>query len=231
MKEFARALLSKQEDKLTCSACQALLAEYVDAQIMGVEAREELAEIEPHLGVCPLCARAYRELMSAMALAYTEKLPQPASRPRFDFSFLRAEPEKPSFRWDELGRLIIEFSADLLRALQPAPATQLAYVGVKDDKSRRTLCQFALKEAHEDLEVTVTAEEAQDDPTQCTVVVEVDIPSRGGWPNLAGIELTLKRGELELETQKTDAFGKAVFEGVSTDDLAHLVFEIMPFAS
>ena len=62
------------------------------------------------------------------------------------------------------------------------------------------------------------------------VIVEVSIPSRGGWPNLADTNVTLKRDDLELETQLTDAFGKAVFEGICTDDLAHLVFEIKPRA-
>jgi hypothetical protein len=64
------------------------------------------------------------------------------------------------------------------------------------------------------------------DPTRCTVIVKVNIPSRGGWPNLAGTEVMLKRGELELDTQTTDAYGEAVFERIATDDLAHLIFEI-----
>lgn len=240
MKEFARAMLSKEEDKMACSACEAQLAEYVDAQIMGIEPAEDFAQIELHLQVCPHCARAYRELMDLMTAAYTERVPRPARKPKFDFSFLPPEPAKPfdtpaatqdkPFRWDKLGRLIIEFSAELVRALQP-PAHQLAYAMVKSYKSSRTLCQISLKkEVGEDLEVTITAEEMRDDPALCTAFVEVNIPSRGGWPNLADTEVTLKRGEVELETQLTDAYGEAIFEGISTDDLAHLVFEITPRA-
>ncbi len=90
------------------------------------------------------------------------------------------------------------------------------------------MCQLSLKEAVEDLEVTITAEEAREDMAYCTVMVEVDIPSRGGWPNLADTEVTIKRGESEPETALTDAFGKAVFTGIATTELAHLVFEINP---
>jgi hypothetical protein len=90
------------------------------------------------------------------------------------------------------------------------------------------LCRLSLKEAVEDLEVTITAEEMQADPTRCTVIVKVNVPSRGGWPNLAGTEVMLKRGQLELDTQTSDAYGEVVFEGIATDDLAHLVFEIAP---
>jgi len=229
MEEFAKAMLSKEEDKMGCSACEAQLAEYVDAQIMGIEPAEDFAQIELHLQVCPHCARAYRELMALVTSAYTERVPHPARKPRFDLSFL---PTKPAefFRWDELGRLIIEFSAELVRALQP-PAYQPAHAMVKSPKSSRTLCQlFLKKEVGEDLEVTITAEEMRDDPALCTAFVEVNIPSRGGWPNLANTEVTLKRGEVELETQLTDAYGEAIFEGINTDDLAHLVFEITPRA-
>jgi hypothetical protein len=80
----------------------------------------------------------------------------------------------------------------------------------------------------DDLQATITVEDMRADPAYCTVTVEADIPSRGGWPNLAGTEVMLKRGELELDTQRTDAHGEVVFEGIATDDLAHLVVEITP---
>ncbi|MFQ5872673.1 MAG: hypothetical protein ACE5JL_02580 [Dehalococcoidia bacterium] len=168
------------------------------------------------------------------SLAYGERGVEPPRYPVPELTFLRPEKGGPSqsgripWHLDELGRLIIEFSAELVRALQP-PANQIAYAAVKkSDRPSRVLCQLSLKEVNEDLEVSITAEEMRDDPTLCIVTVEVDIPSRGGWPNLAGSEVALKRGEQELETQLTDVFGEAVFEGIGIDDLAHLVFEITP---
>ncbi len=122
---------------------------------------------------------------------------------------------------------MIELSTELVRALRP-PSLQPALTGLKSDVSQRVICQISLKEAVKDLEVTITAEEKHSDPTCCTVIVQVNIPSRGGWPNLGGTYVTLKRGEQELETQQTDAFGKTVFEGIHTEDLGYLVFEITP---
>jgi hypothetical protein len=88
------------------------------------------------------------------------------------------------------------------------------------------LLKFSLKGAIEDLAVAIAAEEQRDDPTRCTLFVDVDIPSQGGWPNLAGTEVTLKRGDATLEARRTDAYGKVVFEGIAVEDLAALIFEI-----
>lgn len=224
--QLARAVLSMEADELSCAECRARLPAYHEVEERDTELSAGLSAVAGHLDRCPYCAEEYRALREAMDAWNAGTLPEPEQPPTFDLSFLEAGLDK-HFRWDELGRLIIEFSAELVRALQP-PAPQLGYAGIKSEKSSRTLCELALKEASDDLEVTISAEETRDDPTTCTVVVEVDIPSRGGWPNLAGTEVTLKRSEQELESQATDAFGKAVFEGISTDDLGHLVFEITP---
>jgi len=56
----------------------------------------------------------------------------------------------------------------------------------------------------------------------------VNIPSRGDWPNQAGIEVTLKQDEQPRAVRVTDAYGEAIFEGIATADLAHLTLEIAP---
>ena len=86
---------------------------------------------------------------------------------------------------------------------------------------------YALTGQLDDLNVRINVEPSRRDPQRTTVEVEVDIPSRGGWPNLAGNVVTLGRGaEQLLEEQETDAFGRALFEDVSVEDLPLLVFEI-----
>lgn len=235
MGHLVRALASDEEDSLTCQQCQDLWPDYLQAEAEGQAHKARWRSVAFHLETCPHCLAEYVALSDLLELAHGERGGEPPHYPVPDLSFLHREPGRPPqptsipWRLDELGRLIIEFSARLLRALQ-LPAYQPAYATarLKSDKSSRVLCQFALKEAVEDLEVEITAEERRDDPTHCTVIVEVNVPSRGGWPNLADTEVTLKRDERELETQLTDAFGKAVFEGIATDDLAHLVFEIRP---
>lgn len=226
MKELARAILLEQEDKLTCAACKTRLPEYVDAQVTDTELEGDFSDVELHLQVCPHCAREYRALLDLVTLAYAEETPQPARQPQFDLSFLASESPAP-FRWDDLGRLIIEFSAELMEAFRPPP-DQLAHAAVKAGEAPRTVCRFALEEADEDLNITITARETRGDPAHCTVSVDVDIPSRGGWPNLAGTQVTLNRGAEALATHVTDAFGKAVFEEVRVDDLPRLIFKITP---
>jgi glutaredoxin len=230
-----RALTTDEVDRLTCQECQDLLPEYLQAEVDGQAHEAQWHPVAFHLETCPHCSAVYATLHELTELADGERGSEPPHYPVPELPFLRAEsvtlaqPLRAPWRLDELGCLIIEFSAELVRALQ-SPAYQPAYAAarLKSDKSQRVLCQLSLKEAVEDLEVTITAEERREDPTRCTVVVEVNVPSRGGWPNLAGAKVTLKRGELELETQLTDAFGKAVFEGIGTEDLAYLVFEITP---
>jgi hypothetical protein len=86
---------------------------------------------------------------------------------------------------------------------------------------------LVLSETGDDLEVVISAEAVLGLAEQVMLVVEVRIPSRGGWPNLAGSSVTLHRGDL-IETQVTDAFGKAVFSNISPDELELLNFEISP---
>lgn len=230
---LVQALTTDEKDRLTCPECQDLLPDYLQAEAEGQAHAPRWRQVAFHLKTCPHCSEEYATLSDLIELAYGEQGVEPPHYPVPDLSFLRPvrlpQPVGIPWRLDELvGRLIIEFSAELLRALQP-PAYQPAYATIrrKSEKSR-TLCQLVLKEAVKDLEVTITAEETRDDPSHCTVIVQVHIPSRGGWPNLADTEVVLKRDERELETQLTDAFGEAVFEGIATDDLAHLVFEITP---
>ena len=121
-----------------------------------------------------------------------------------------------------LGRLVIQFSADLLSALQP-PALQPGYLKGNAPSS----LSYALTDQIDDLNVRIHVEASRRDPQTATLEVEVDIPSHGGWPNLAGSAVILRRGPDELiDEQETDAFGKVSFEDVRAEDLPLLVFEI-----
>ncbi len=228
---LVRALTTDEEDTLTCRECQAQLPDYLQADREGQAGGMRWRPVARHLETCPHCSAEYKMLSDLTALAYGERGIEPPEYPKPDLSFLQPEkaesPQPISIPWrlDELGRLIIEFSAELVRTFQ-SPA--YAPTGLKSAQSPGTLCQFSLIEAVEDLEVTVIAKEKRDDPTYCTLMVKVNIPSRGGWPNLAKTEVILKQNEIELETQLTDAFGQVVFEGIATDDLPQLVLEVEP---
>lgn len=228
-----RALTTDEEDRLTCSECQASLPAYLQAELEGRAHDEDWEPIVGHLEICPYCAAVYASLSDLVALAYGERGEPPTHYPEPDLSFLRtestAEREEDDLTWrlDDLGHLLIQLAEGTIRALEQ-PAPRPAYAGVKSAEARRTLGQFSLEEAVEDLALTLKVEESRDKAERCTVIITVDIPSQGGWPNLAGTRVTLKRGEKELATRWTDAFGTAVFESVQKADLAHLTFEIAP---
>jgi hypothetical protein len=129
----------------------------------------------------------------------------------------------PITRLDEWGRLIIQFSAKFFSAWQPPT---FAAAGLKrSETSSKTLSQFS-GQLQDDLEISATVEQERKDPAYCTITMQINIPSRGGWPNLAGLEVTLKRDQEIIATQVTDAHGEVVFERIKAVDLDQLVYEI-----
>jgi len=210
-----------------------------EAWIPGYAAMEILAqadeppwpEIAEHLATCNRCAALYAEIKALQG--YAEQGAIPAHYPEPDLGFLRAEPQEstpwpPFWHVDTLGRLIVEFSNELLRRL-PMLLYRPAAAGLKSGASSQVLFEVALAESRDDLDVTITAERPQSGETGfCTLIVEVKIPSRGGWPNLAGTQVRLKRGQETLVTRLTDAFGKAVFPHIPLRDLPEISVEITP---
>ncbi len=234
MEQFLRALAMDEEDLLTCQACQALLPEYLQAETRGQAEEARWHPVAVHLETCPYCSAEYVALLEMLDLAYGEGEREPPHYPEPKLPFLQAEltkePPESGRAWyqDALGRLIIEFSAELLRALRTSAYQPAHAAGLKSNRAPNILWQFSLKEAVEDMEVTVTAEADRGDSAFCTLAVEVNIPSKGGWPYLAGTTVALKRGKTVLGVRQTDAFGLVLFERVLKDDLAHLALEITP---
>jgi hypothetical protein len=132
MRLLVRALTSGEQDTLTCQACEDLLPEYLQAEDEGQAHEARWRPVAFHLETCPHCSTEYATLSELLELAYAERGEEPPRYPVPDLSFLRHERDKPvqpvsiPWRLDELGRVVIEFSADLLRAVQ-SPAYQPAY--------------------------------------------------------------------------------------------------------
>lgn len=231
-----------------CLACQASLAAFVDAELDGQPAAERFPAVAGHLATCKTCQQDYAELRALLAMERDGQFEQPPgaeAEPVFDrIASLSVEPQAepapgarstPSaarqlpeplrrpWRLEAAKRLVIEFSADLLRALQPSP---LQPATLKSGAAPTV--SYTLAGEVDDLNVAIHVEPSRQDPHLATVEVDVEIPSRGGWPHLAGSAVTLRRNEDVLDEQETDAFGKAVFEDVAVDDLPQLAFEIAP---
>lgn len=225
VRSILRALL--EDDSFPtpdCAPCQEQLAAFVDAELAGQTASAAFSAAAAHLDRCSTCQQAYQELKTLLQLEQAGELAAPPAPPSFDFGYLPARPAlRPARPWrlDDLGRLVIQFTADLLASLQ-GPALQPA--GLKGDAAAGL--RYELAGALDDLAVRIEAEPQSDGPQRLTVEVEVDIPSRGGWPHLAGSVVTLRRGDELLDQQETDPFGRAVFEDVLAADLPLLDFTI-----
>jgi hypothetical protein len=228
-----RALTTEEADQLGCQECQDRLPAYLVAETNQQPDAAQWHPIALHLQTCPHCSAAYATLAHLTELAEGRRGVEPAHYPIPRLPFLQDKQTRPPqpvripWRWDEAGRLVIAFSAELVQALQSS-TQQPGYATTRRKASRspEIIYQFLLTDAVEDLELTMTAEPARDNPVQCVVIVEVLIPSRGGWPHLAGTEVTLKRNDQKLETQMTDTYGKAVFAGIAVEALPQLVCEI-----
>ena len=220
---LVQALNSGAVDQLSCQVCQERLPEYATDVAAG-QAGGKWRAIALHLALCPHCAAEYDELMELLAQAQGEQGAEPSSYPVLDMSFLNPTTSRP-WRMEGIGRLVIEFTSELLAGLRMSgPA--LTPVGLKTDALATELRPFTLIGEVEDEDVTITIEPARGESARCTVIVQVDIPSRGGWPNLGGTLVILRRGAVTLGSQMTDDLGNAVFERVAADGLAELVFVI-----
>lgn len=211
-----------------CAPCQEQLAAYVDAELAGQPASARFPAVAAHIDRCAACQQAHHELQALLRLDRSGELAAPPVLPSFDFSYLPPLPARPAappaarpWLLDELGRLVIRWTADLLASLQ-GPAIQPTLLKSGASAGLR----YELTDAVDDLAVRIEAEPQRSNPQRWTVEVEVDIPSRGGWPHLAGNVVTLRRGAELIDKQETDSFGKALFDGVPAADLPQLVFEI-----
>lgn len=224
---LVQALRLNVDDELTCEAVEARLPEYTLADA----ADPEWLEVRVHLATCPYCAAEYLELLAMERLVdYSEAfVARPAAKPQLDFLPHRQHITSPLWRIDELGRLIVTFSREVLSAMLGAAATPSA-LAVKSASEPRPGSRLILGGAPENLEVTVTVDERPDHPAICKLLVEVRIPSRGGWPNLAGSEVRGAMPGREELVRITDAFGRVVFTPLTRDEIAALTLTIVPVA-
>ncbi len=126
----------------------------------------------------------------------------------------------------EAGRLIVRFSRDSLADLAVQTGGEPAYAKSGHD---RTLFTWRLEQPEDDFVLAVTAREL-DRPEMCDLIVAVEIPSRGGWPHLADIPITLSPGPMSpscnVKTTRTDSFGKARFSTIPATVLSTLTLEV-----
>lgn len=210
MDEFARALTARVEDNLTCDACEAQLAEYVEMQVTG---RHEgrYGPVERHIQRCPRCAATYRDMLELTRLAYGNALPRPRRSPHFNFSFLEGTTPK-SFTWDGL-RLVINLAIALWEPPRLAPAYAVKGETPPEEAGDATDVRLPRRFSLDptdiaDVQVTIAVLPDTEATDACNLVAKVEVPSR--WPDLSGIEVVLAWAETRL-SQPTDESGEVIF--------------------
>jgi hypothetical protein len=220
---LVRALHTDAVDRLNCQVCEQRLPEYA-AMTAAERAGRSGRAIALHLALCPHCAAVYADLADLVALAEGARGQEPPAYPQPDLAFLGPA---PIGSLDALGRLVIAFSADLLRTLRMPAGPAFAAGGLRSDQPAPSELQpFTLASTAPDLDVSIEVEPVRGDPAHCTITVHAGIPSRGGFPRLRGTLVVLRRGDIGIGRSLTDAHGNVVFKRVPTEDLTQLVFTI-----
>lgn len=237
---------------IACRECLDTLGSYVEDQLAGEDVARLYPQIARHLENCPSCREQHDSLYELLREEAAGTFGEPPSYLSFGEWFRRQEqpsfeqasaqglqPPAPSleeeptpFRWDRLGRLIIDLATALW---QPPQRLALAYAvkgeePVDEARAKTEGLKFPLRFSLgspdvDDLQLDITAVRDRDNPELCTLVARVEIPSR--WSELAGTEITLMAGE-ETYTEFSDESGEVTFKGIPISRLAESRLRVRP---
>ncbi|MFZ4656997.1 MAG: hypothetical protein ACOYNY_08300 [Caldilineaceae bacterium] len=236
VKRLLQTIYDAAEEETICHTNQAQIASYIDAELRGEPVAERYPALYEQIATCDTCRAIYAEGKALIILTATDQWVLPPVAGQFDFAYLAtataggpkppAQTEAVSWRLDALGRLIVALSVDFIRSLQPL-TLQPAHLKARGNQPLFELTSPALGDEQQ---VTLVAKPMRGEANRYSVIVTVDIPSRGGWPHLAGTEVIFKAGEQVLKRETTDPFGKASLTGLDQETLGQLVVEVSPAA-
>ena len=239
------AVTALPED-VRCHTNQDEIIVYIEAELDGRNAAALFPQVDEQLTSCASCRVVYEEMKALLAMEQAGTLLDPPKAANLDLSFLpqpvSAEQEvgavtvsaagagstkahgAQSIQWilNDVGQMIITLSSEFMAALQPSP--QLAHLKAAADE----LFVVTSPPIIDTMIVTLTARTKRRNQEQCVVGVAVDIPDRGGWPNLGNTQVRLFIGGDTVAEQYTDAFGKVVFDEVAQADLGRIRVMVTP---
>lgn len=67
--KLMRSVAQTRERELDCDACLAGMAEYAEANLLGLETSEALDRVRAHIDFCGECAEEYEVLLEALRVA------------------------------------------------------------------------------------------------------------------------------------------------------------------
>lgn len=228
--EKVRASHFEDMDSVLCHTDDNELTAYVEAELNGQPVAALYPELKQALDECENCHTAYLELKELLQLVQKDELVEPAAPATFDFSYLKRATAAPppistweqsinhvTWRLLNLKKLVVSLSDDFIQSLQTPSLQATTLKSVGDD-----LFQLVSPAMAPDMAVTISARAKRRQPDRYVIGIDVQIPSRGGWPNLGGSSVTLLVDGQAVETRETDAFGKVLFDGVGHADLAQV---------
>lgn len=218
------------------------LSAFIDAELDDVLAIERYPDVYAHIRSCEWCRTTYEDLKKLLVLEQTGELVDPPGEASIDLSVLlqtekaelveiapvdtqtTVQQKANSILWilNEGGQLIVSLSRTFVAGLQPSARPTFAKASTIE------LFEVTSPAIADDLMVTMLARQGHDNPTHCMITVTVSIPSRGGWPNLAGTAVTLALDSEIVEKHITDAFGKVSFAPIPYEDLSRLRVTVAP---
>ncbi|NTU83952.1 MAG: hypothetical protein HGA45_32035 [Chloroflexales bacterium] len=196
----------------------AKLPQYVAVVLAGGDPAASYPAVAAHLVVCPACASELLELIDLAVATYTDGDELPPIYPAPDLSSLsRAEIKASHRRWriDDLGRLLLEITDDLLAMARPSPLFGLARA---DD----LLYDLALPPESPDAP-DLRLEIFHDDRAAPSVRLRlsIELPGRDVFDAAGTPVALLALGDPPAEWWAvTDAVGTASFSGVPRQALA-----------
>lgn len=240
-----RYIFDQHPDEEFPAECENLLHAYIEQELAGVNA--DL--MYPQVKGCIDNSSAFRELYDSvktyMINEQNDALIEPVI-PEPDINFIRSLIKKPAsndepkvyfMNWDykETGQLIVHLRGKLHQAGERllkneqesiSPGELLLAGSLMGEPNK--LPHFQLKGTAKDIDVEIKTLPIEGDSESCKIAVQVNIPSRGGWPKLKNTRVSLSKIDESIQTLLTDPFGVVVFNNIPIEDLDYLMFEILP---
>jgi hypothetical protein len=233
-------------DQMQNSPChieQYELPGYIEMELQGEDPVARYPALHAQLDVCENCRAVYEDIKELVLLEQSGDMVEPAGPAQFDFSYMQPSNLQPSqsrsalqssaqetvervldgVKWhlNALGQLGLQLSEELAigpKSINMQPAFTKS-IGAE-------IFRVSSQDLAPDMTVTVTGSEIVHKPQHCLLAVDVEIPSRGGWPNLAGSEVVLRIDEVVVDAELTDAFGHCRFQEVNRSELSRITLRI-----
>jgi predicted anti-sigma-YlaC factor YlaD len=71
LRDLIRKIAQTQDEEISCSECLDLVSRYVDLELAGENAGQEMPQVKLHLDQCQVCQEEY-ELLRELARMYAQ---------------------------------------------------------------------------------------------------------------------------------------------------------------